>query len=210
MTNRILSIAIGMMVSFCALSSECPQLYPHQEPSIENTVEICKSFFVVVFDTKNQRPLFSSEMTHNHERLPRTGSFYNNDNPLVVSYTISRHPRLVNGVSYDHGHLTPAADSTTPAEMKDTFDVVNTSPQVSTFNRGAWKKLEEDVRNSVSGNVHIVTGLIYSDDGIIATRFYKIVFLASGTEAYIGDNATGSVVTTIPIDELQNIIGYEF
>jgi len=51
------------------------------------------------------------------------------------------------GSGYDRGHLAPAADmSWSTTAMKESFYYSNMSPQEPGFNRGIWKKLEEQVR----------------------------------------------------------------
>ncbi|RPH33459.1 MAG: DNA/RNA non-specific endonuclease [Bacteroidales bacterium] len=66
--------------------------------------------------------------------------------PLVTSKTADDIDYLKSG--YDKGHMLPAADmSWSPEAMKETFYFSNISPQEPSFNRGAWKKLEEKVRD---------------------------------------------------------------
>jgi endonuclease G len=49
---------------------------------------------------------------------------------------------------YDRGHLAPAADMKwSKKAMQESFYFSNMSPQVPSFNRGIWKKLEEKVRD---------------------------------------------------------------
>ena len=48
---------------------------------------------------------------------------------------------------YDRGHLAPAADMAFSVQtMADSFFMSNMSPQKPAFNRGIWKRLEEQVR----------------------------------------------------------------
>jgi endonuclease G len=48
---------------------------------------------------------------------------------------------------YDRGHLCPAADMKLNAvSMTESFYMSNMSPQVPSFNRGIWSKLEDKVR----------------------------------------------------------------
>jgi len=70
------------------------------------------------------------------------------------------------GSGFDRGHLAPAADmgwsSTT---MKESFFYSNMSPQRPEFNRGIWKKLEEQIRDWAVQNdtLYIVTGPVLTD-----------------------------------------------
>ncbi len=66
---------------------------------------------------------------------------------------------------YDRGHLAPAADMSYSAQaMHDSFSMSNMSPQLPGFNRGIWKKLEEQIRKfAVAENdIYVVTGVIFA------------------------------------------------
>lgn len=65
------------------------------------------------------------------------------------------------GSGYDRGHLAPAGDMTwSEQSMEESFYYSNMSPQVPSFNRGIWKKLETLVRDwaADAGALEIVTG----------------------------------------------------
>ncbi|KKK57707.1 hypothetical protein LCGC14_3051760 [marine sediment metagenome] len=52
------------------------------------------------------------------------------------------------GSGYDRGHLIPASDMKwSPDAMSSSFYMSNMSPQDPSFNRGIWKKLEEQIRS---------------------------------------------------------------
>ncbi len=88
---------------------------------------------------------------------------------------------------YDRGHLAPAADmGFSEVAMKESFYMSNISPQKKDFNRGIWKKMEEQVRNWVRkhGNLYIVTGGVLTQPmGTIGEKnkitvpkyFYKVL-----------------------------------
>jgi endonuclease G, mitochondrial len=58
---------------------------------------------------------------------------------------------------YDKGHLCPAADMEWSEQtMDETFYMSNMSPQKPAFNRGIWKKLEEQVREWAVENDSLV------------------------------------------------------
>jgi len=90
------------------------------------------------------------------------------------------------GSGYDRGHLAPAADmkwSTTV--MSESFYMSNMSPQNPSFNRGIWKRLENQLRQWAldEQKLHIVTGGVLKEglDTIgenqvsIPEYFYKVV-----------------------------------
>ena len=65
---------------------------------------------------------------------------------------------------YDRGHLAPAGDMTfSRVAMDESFYYTNMSPQVASFNRGIWKKLETQVRNWAIeyDSLYVVTGPIF-------------------------------------------------
>jgi endonuclease G len=62
---------------------------------------------------------------------------------------------------YDRGHLAPASDMGWSATtMAESFYYSNMSPQAPQFNRGIWKRLEDQVRSWAIENeaVYVVTG----------------------------------------------------
>ncbi|MFC2139674.1 DNA/RNA non-specific endonuclease [Bacteroidota bacterium] len=68
---------------------------------------------------------------------------------------------------YDRGHLAPAADmKITEETMSESFYMSNMSPQKPGFNRGVWKRLEEQVRDwaSIYDTLYIVTGPVLEDE----------------------------------------------
>jgi endonuclease G, mitochondrial len=68
------------------------------------------------------------------------------------------------GSGYDRGHLAPAADMRmTEESMKESFLMSNMSPQNPAFNRGIWKKLEEQVREwaRINTEIYVISGPIF-------------------------------------------------
>jgi endonuclease G len=88
---------------------------------------------------------------------------------------------------FDRGHLAPAADMKwSETVMKESFFFSNMSPQVPSFNRGIWKKLEEKVRDwaVLYDSVLIVTGPILNNnlkkigpnEVCVPDYYYKVIF----------------------------------
>ncbi|MFN5333694.1 MAG: DNA/RNA non-specific endonuclease, partial [Bacteroidota bacterium] len=98
-----------------------------------------------------------------------TNSIYSRTNkfipdPLVKSQTANDNDYL--GSGYDRGHLAPASDMGWSATtMTESFYYSNMSPQVPSFNRGIWKKLEEQVRTWAIeyDTIYVVTGPVLKD-----------------------------------------------
>lgn len=90
------------------------------------------------------------------------------------------------GSGYDRGHLAPAADMKwSPIAMSESFYMSNMSPQRPSFNRGIWKRLEEQVRKWAVNNksVYIATGGVLTSGLIkigpnqvsVPEKFYKVI-----------------------------------
>ena len=91
------------------------------------------------------------------------------------------------GSGFDRGHLCPAADNkSSDITMAESFYMSNMSPQLPSFNRGIWKKLEEQFRDWALAfdGIYVVTAGILSDSlTTIGTTqvsvpeyFYKIAY----------------------------------
>lgn len=87
---------------------------------------------------------------------------------------------------FDRGHLCPAADmKVSQSCMDESFYYSNISPQVPGFNRGVWKKLENQVREWCvdSDSLRIYTGPIFHESDttlgannvIVPQKYYKTI-----------------------------------
>ncbi len=133
------------------------------------------------------------------------------------------------GSGYDRGHLAPAGDlNWSQQAMEESFFMSNMSPQKPAFNRGAWKELEEKVRDWAVDNevVYVVTGPVLSK-GIAANigknrvsvpkYFYKVVLDISPPKyksiAFLMENKelNNSLQSyAISVDELEKFTGIDF
>lgn len=99
---------------------------------------------------------------------------------------------------YDRGHLAPAADMAFSVQtMADSFFFPNMSPQVPAFNRGIWKRLEEQVRKFAlqEGEIMVVTGPVLPKEKSITIgnnkvtvpdRYCKVVYDLTPPQKMIG------------------------
>jgi len=79
--------------------------------------------------------------------------------------TGSASPADYKGSGYDRGHLAPASTMGYSAiTISESFYMSNMSPQNPSFNRGVWKKLEEQVRRWAVDNeeIYVVTAPVLS------------------------------------------------
>ncbi|MBK6967017.1 MAG: DNA/RNA non-specific endonuclease [Bacteroidales bacterium] len=128
---------------------------------------------------------------------------------------------------YDKGHLAPSADMCwSLLTMKESFYMTNMAPQKPRFNRGMWKRLEDQARDWASENdsVFIVTGPVLKTGMPTIGRnrisvpdaFYKVIFDFSGPEvkgiAFVMDNKrlTGAVSEyAVSIDSVEQLTGLD-
>ena len=99
---------------------------------------------------------------------------------------------------YDRGHLAPAADMAFSGQtMADSFFMSNMSPQKPAFNRGIWKRLEEQVRQIAIREkaIYVVTGPILpkkktvtigANQVTVPTHYYKVIFDLTPPRKMIG------------------------
>jgi len=129
---------------------------------------------------------------------------------------------------YDRGHLAPAADMGWSMEtMVQSFFYSNMSPQLPRFNRGAWKKLEMQVRNWAVeyDSLYVVTGPIF--DSVMPTigphrvavpkAYYKVLLQKRNGEwfgiGFVLPNASikGDIMQyTTSIDKVEELTGIDF
>lgn len=99
---------------------------------------------------------------------------------------------------YDRGHLAPAADMAFSLQtMQDSFLMSNMSPQKPQFNRGIWKRLEEQIRDFAVAEkeIYVVTGPIFLPEDTITvgasqvavpSYYYKVVYDLTPPRKMIG------------------------
>jgi endonuclease G len=130
---------------------------------------------------------------------------------------------------YDRGHLAPAGDMKfSELAMSESFYMSNVSPQVPGFNRGIWKKLEEQFRTWAprSHPVFVVTGPVLTDpisahigqtcSISVPQRFYKIMLDTANPMRAIAfvlpNNSSTQPLSSfaMSVDEAERITGMDF
>lgn len=156
--------------------------------------------------------------------VSRTDNF--KPDPLIQNGTATVSDYRKSG--YDRGHLAPAADMAwSEISMHESFYFSNISPQIPAFNRGVWKRLEEQVRNWVNDTttLFITTGPVLKDSlpcigtGVsIPKAYYKALLSVSKSGniksiAFILENASSTAPLTnfaLSVDSLENLTGLDF
>lgn len=120
---------------------------------------------------------------HTNALFERTNRFIIDPKVITGSATSEDYEKS----GYDRGHLAPAGDMAwSETAMKESFYYSNMSPQVPSFNRGIWKKLEGLMRSWAVENerIYIVTGPVFSTDTfltigpnkvVVPTSYYKVI-----------------------------------
>ncbi|VAX29041.1 hypothetical protein MNBD_IGNAVI01-3041 [hydrothermal vent metagenome] len=129
---------------------------------------------------------------------------------------------------YDRGHLAPAADmSWSKVTMQESFYMSNMSPQLPSFNRGVWKRLEGKVREWAIeyDTLYVVTGPVLKDSlkiiGVnqvsVPEYFYKALLVYTTTnQRAIGFILPNTKSTTpidsfaVSIDSVESVTGIDF
>ena len=132
------------------------------------------------------------------------------------------------GSGYDRGHIAPAADfSYSEFALSQSFFMSNMSPQDPSFNRGVWKKLEDQVRTWAMKNdqVYVVTGpvlnktykTIGSNKVSVPEYYYKIILDMRKPEikaiAFLMKNEKSSAPLSsfvVTIDSVEQLTGLDF
>lgn len=128
---------------------------------------------------------------------------------------------------YDIGHQAPSGDMQWDlVTEKESFSLGNMAPQLPGFNRGIWKKLEDQIRGwtiSRNNSLLIYVGPIYSNEDntigfnrvVIPHAFYKVVIDTVTNEVmafeFIHEASQGKLTAFIStLDQVQKDTGIVF
>jgi endonuclease G len=132
------------------------------------------------------------------------------------------------GSGYDRGHLAPAGDMKWSRNaMSESFLLSNMSPQDPSFNRGIWKKLEQQVRMWAieKDSLYVITGPVLStvqstigenEVGVPGYYFKVLVDLSPPSHSLIAfllpneRSAESLNQFAISVDSLERFTGYDF
>jgi len=132
------------------------------------------------------------------------------------------------GSGFDRGHLAPAGDMKwNITAMSQSFLLSNMSPQSPSFNRGIWKKLEEQVRVWAieKDSLYVITGpVLESIDSLIGEskvavpkQYFKVLVDLSPPDhsfiAFLLPNARSDedlATFMVSVDSLESVTGYDF
>lgn len=193
--------------------------------SNQNLEVVIHTHYVLGYSEENEQAIWVAyELTSDEliARYERTDNF--REDPEVSTGSASLSDYKDSG--YDRGHLAPAADmSFSSTAMTESFYLSNMSPQVPGFNRGVWKRLEEQVRGwaEAKGSIYVVTGSIISSgdpeigvNGVeIPSQYYKVLLDEESQQAigFVMKNQSSSsdlLSFAVTVDEVENMTSLDF
>lgn len=126
--------------------------------------------------------------------------------------------RDYDGSGYDKGHLFPVYHTHTTDTMLATSTLTNAAPQDPTFNRGQWRRYEEDVAALLQqecDGAYVVTGVIPGNqqigEGVRVAQYYWSAFCcfkghnALRSAGYIGPD-NNNRVQEVSVQQLEVIL----
>jgi len=199
-----------------------------QKPAIlpsDNVIEHC-GFSLLYNEKYEQAKWVAYELTKEETKkmVKRANKF--KPDPKVSTHTANNTD--YKGSGYDRGHLAPAGDMCwSQMSMDESFYFSNVSPQVPSFNRGIWKKLEELTRVWAieNGTVYVVTGPIINgtpttigaNKVAVPDHYFKVILDYSlpdikGIGFVLPNAASGEPLQkfALSIDEVEKITGIDF
>lgn len=128
---------------------------------------------------------------------------------------------------YDRGHMAPAADMKWSKQaMRESFYMTNVCPQRHALNGGAWKQLEEKVRDWAArdSSLIVISGPITDKDmqrlqsGVaVPSGFFKVLLAPYANPArgiaFIYKNEGGQKKISsqaVSIDSVESVTGFDF
>ena len=204
-------ISLTLLIPIGCNASSCPELYPNSQPIIVvNTVELCNTFYVSLYDKQKQKVILVSE----HLKHGVVGGVVR-DNEFHSDPRIGHRPNPSQyaNTGYDKGHMAPAGDAANVQEMHETFLMTNMTPQVPSLNRESWRILEERVRKifyESKSDMYVITIAVYADNKVmngipVPTAYWKVVMADSLAKYYYAINTSNSKVTEnapVPLSSL--------
>ena len=228
-----LILAFGLFAHAQAYDLSCPkQLKQGQAPKLnlasgsKSILRLCKTGFVLGYDTLNRRPVWSAEFLDADRvdaasKLERKDYFHSEEQ---LDPSVRRDLRDFMGDGLDRGHLAPSADMPSPESQYESFSLSNIVHQSPEHNRGIWREVEQLARwqAQVLGGSYVVTGAIYGSHlgvdppplpkELSAPSFlYKAIYFERLNLAgvYLSPNDDTSRVLVVSLDELEELFGVQ-
>ncbi|HNW51837.1 MAG TPA: DNA/RNA non-specific endonuclease [Prolixibacteraceae bacterium] len=184
------------------------------------------TYYKLAYSEKNEQPFWVYYMLTPdflNRSIDRTDDF--RADPKVK--TGSATPDDYKDSGTDRGHLCPAADmKLNTVSVSESFFMSNMSPQMPSFNRGIWSKLEAQVREWAKSEdtILVATGPVFKNDkGTIGANkvtipgyYYKVIYDITGKKkmiAFLLENeaSTKSLESfVVSVDSIEALTGIDF
>jgi len=227
--KKIFYFIILLLSFFTSISAQQSAKIPHLElPAIKQTDVIIRHLgYTLSYNEKHEQANWVAyELTadETHKTVNRSNDFQPDNAVKTGSATNEDYQ----GSGYDRGHLAPAADMEWSEQaMEESFYYSNMSPQVPGFNRGIWKKLEEQVRQWAIENrdIYVVTGPVLENNlqtigphkVSVPRYYYKVILDYTEPElkgiGFILPNASSTLPLqnfAVTIDSVEHLTGLNF
>ena len=225
--NLILSTCLVMFGFSAPLSAQWQKQL--QIPKIKKSDEIVRhTAYTLSYSEKHEQAYWVAYCLTKEQVNTKNTERGNNfrPDPDVPTGSATAADYLKSG--YDRGHLAPAADMAwDETAMSESFYFSNMSPQVPNFNRGIWKRLEEQVHQWANDydTLYIVTGPILADslptigpNKVSVPQFYYKALLRTShgdtnAIAFVlpNENSTEDLMSfAITIDKLEKMTKLDF
>lgn len=221
-------LIMAFLLSVAFINTPIHKHFPLETPMLNEGEEYVKhSAYAFVYSEVHEQAKWVAYCLTKEETkgtLERTDHFM--EDPLVKTGSASNADYVKSG--YDRGHLAPAADMRwSEKAMEESFYFSNISPQLPSFNRGIWKKLEEKVRDWAIelDSVLIVTGPILNESlstiggnkVSVPKYYYKAILDFKGPDskliAFVLPNKGSKAALmsfAISVDALEKMTGIDF
>ncbi len=216
-------------VSEVIVEKEQAQLSEDFLPTSSSGEVIHHKYYSLSYSEKHEQAEWVAyELTRENLMTPnveRTGNF--RPDPRVRKASAST--RDYSGSGYDRGHLAPAGDMAFSREsMSESFYMSNMSPQIRNFNGGAWRELEESVRDWADefGHLYVITGPVLTrgiretigdNEVSVPDEYFKVILDAKSTPARAIAYLMPNEIIKLPlqdyalsVDEVEEITGIDF
>jgi len=221
--KNIILVSLNMILIFIQLHSHSLLLPKHSESDIiiEHTA------YTLKYNEQHEQAewvAYRIDASELSSEIERTDDFRSDPNVKTGSASLSDYK----GSGYDRGHLAPAGImKTSEMAMSESFYMSNMSPMNTSFNRGIWKRLENQVKDWSYENheLHVVTGPLLTDnlqtigesEVSVPDYYYKVILDYQEPEikgiGFLLPNEKSSDRLgnyALPIDYLELILGIDF
>ena len=181
-------------------TAACEVLLPYGRPlhATLESIPICRHAYALEYSLHHKTPVWVAHLLRPEYTvgcLERDDTF---EADLSVPLKHRVYPTDFRSSGYDMGHMVSSADMSWDAlVMRETFIMTNIAPQLPGFNRGIWRRLEDQTRAWAQERKHpllVYTGPIYSGEHTVAIERDKIILIPDEYFKVIVDTETREVL----------------